>query len=81
MMRPLACALGFAMLSLGCVPTKAAIPDPNYPHRLAEETQVVIWVCIEKADDGKCKSYTKVKARVLPGWWVAGPPAVESETP
>ncbi len=64
-------ALVSAMLSLGCAPNKAAIPDPSYPHRLAEEADVVIWVHLPSGE------FTKVKVRVLPGWWIAGPPAVE----
>lgn len=66
-----------AMLCAACAPRQAMIPNPGIPHRLADEATVVIWVCVEKKDDGKCASYEKVKARILPGWWVAGPPAVE----
>lgn len=64
-------AVASATLWLGCVPSKAAIPDPSFPHRVAEEAEVVIWVRLPSGE------FTKAKARVLPGWWVAGPPAVE----
>ena len=64
-------ALASALLSSGCAPTKAAIPDPSIPHRLAEEAEVVIWVRLASGE------FTKAKVRVLPGWWLAGPPAVE----
>lgn len=68
-------ALGSVLLSTGCVPIKAAIPDASYPHRLAEEAEVVIWVRLPSGE------FTKTKVRVLPGWWVAGPPAVEGSEP
>jgi hypothetical protein len=71
MMRLCACAIVSVLLSIGCVPTKAAIPDPSFPHRLAEEVEVVIWVRLLGGE------FTKTKVRLLPGWWVAGPPAVE----
>lgn len=70
-------ATAFALLSTGCAHQKAAIPDPTVPHRLAEEAEVTIWVCVQPPESGRCPAYSKVKVRVLPGWWVAGPPAVE----
>jgi len=59
-----------AMLSIGCA-HQAAIPDPTVPHRVAKEAEIVIWV---RLPDGK---FVKAPARLLPGWWIAGPPVVE----
>lgn len=52
---------------------KAVLPDPSVPHRVAREAEVQIWV--RKADG----SLSREKVRLLPGWWIAGPPVVEAE--
>jgi hypothetical protein len=51
--------------------SRAALPDPTIPHRVAEEAEVVVWV---RLADG---SLVKAPVRLLPGWWIAGPPVVE----
>jgi len=56
----------------GCF-RRAAIPDPTIPHRVAKEAEVEVWV---RLPDGRL---TRVKVRLLKGWWIAGPPVVEVE--
>jgi hypothetical protein len=40
---------------------------------VARETVVEVWV---RRPDG---ALSREKVRVLPGWWIAGPPVVEGE--
>ncbi len=54
-----------------CVHSRPAIPSPTVPHRVAEEAELVVWV---RLPDG---TFAKQKVRILPGWWIAGPPVVE----
>jgi hypothetical protein len=61
-------------LSSGCV-KRVVIPDPTVPHQVAREAEVMIWV--ETATGKKVAQ----KVRLLEGWWIAGPPVVEGETP
>jgi hypothetical protein len=62
-----------AMLSSGCslFPRTETIPDPSIPHRIADESEAVIWV---RRPDG---TLTRETVRVLPGWWLASPQVVE----
>ena len=59
------------LLSSGCAPRTTVIPDPTVVHEVAEEGELVIWT---RMPDGRM---AKVSARVLPGFWIAGPPVVE----
>jgi hypothetical protein len=60
------------MLSVGCA-AQPVIPDPTVPHRVAKEVEVVVWV---RLPDGSLQKQT---VRVLPGWWIAGPPVVDPD--
>ncbi len=66
----LACS---ATLSIGCGASRLVIPDPTIPHQVARESEVEIWA---RGQDGKM---SRVKVRLLEGWWIAGPPVVELE--
>jgi hypothetical protein len=66
---------GCMMLSSGCGVSRLAIPDPAIPHQVSKETEVEVWV---RLPDGQM---TKTKVRLLKGWWIAGPPVVESSSP
>lgn len=57
----------------GCslLPRPAAIPSSKIPHRVAEETDVVIYV---RLPDG---SFQEETVRLLKGWWIASPDVVE----
>jgi len=59
--------------SAGCSPRVQVIPDPTVPHQVATEAEVVIWA---RRADG---SLAPQRVRLLKGWWIAGPPVVESE--
>ncbi len=65
--------LASALLSTACVPHRTVIPDPTIPHRVAKEGELTIWA---RQPDGQL---VKQEVRVLPGWWIAGPPVVEAE--
>lgn len=65
--------LASALLSSGCVHHRAVLPDPTVVHRVAEEAEIKIWV---RAPGGEL---VKTPARLLPGWYVAGPPVVDAE--
>jgi len=74
-MRRLASVLlASALLSSGCV-KRTVIPDPTVPHQVAREAEIEVWV--QLAEGKKAKQ----KVRLLEGWWIAGPPVVEGETP
>jgi hypothetical protein len=60
-----------ALLSLASCSHSPVLPDPTIPHRVAAEAQVYVWA---RQPDG---ALVKTKVRLLPGWWVAGPPVVE----
>jgi hypothetical protein len=68
-MKTVLALTAFAMLS--CASSKASIPDPTIPHRVAREGKLEVWV---RQPDG---SFSRTKVRVLEGWWIAGPPVVE----
>ena len=59
-----------ALLFSGCA-TRAVIPDPTVPHRVAKETTVMVWA---QRPDGR---WIETEIRLLPGWWVASPQVVE----
>jgi len=59
------------LLSLGCATLPKALPDPNLPHQLADDTSVVIYV---RMPDGRLK---KEKVKAPAGWWLASPQIVE----
>lgn len=59
------------LLCSGCV-SRAVIPDPAVPHRVAQETTVVVWA---QRPDGK---WAKTEVRLLEGYWIASPLVVES---
>lgn len=61
----------FMMLSSACVKAPLVVPDPTVPHQVASEAEVEIWA---RMPDGKLARET---VRILPGWWIAGPPVVE----
>ncbi len=61
-----ACALLFS----GCA-TRAVIPDPTVPHRVAEETAVVVWA---QRPDGR---WVKARVRLLAGDWIASSQIIE----
>lgn len=66
--------LVFALLSeTGCslLPQPRAIPSSKVPHRVAQETDVVIYV---RLPDG---SFQEEEIRLLKGWWIASPEVVE----
>ncbi len=65
--------LGSALLSSASCAHQATLPDPTVPHRVARETEVEVWV---RRPDG---TLTRETVRLLPGWWIAGPPVVEAE--
>lgn len=60
------------LLTVACAHSQA-IPDPTVPHQVARETAVTVWV---RQPDGKMVEQT---VRLLKGWWIAGPPVVDSE--
>jgi hypothetical protein len=74
-MRKIVCALSASLLlsTVSCAHSRpaAALPDPTIPHRVAEEAEVVVWVRLANG------SLVKAPVRLLPGWWIAGPPVVE----
>ncbi len=71
-MRKIASALlASALLSSASCAHKATLPDPTVPHRVAREAVVEVWT---RRPDG---ALTREKVRLLPGWWIAGPPVVE----
>jgi hypothetical protein len=59
------------MLWTGCAHSQMVVPDPTVPHQVAREVEVVVWC---RLPDGKL---AQCEVRLLPGWWVAGPPVVE----
>jgi hypothetical protein len=61
-------------MTLCCAPKVMVIPDPNVPHQVAKETTVEVWM---RLPDGRLASQ---EVRLLKGWWIAGPPVVESTT-
>lgn len=62
-----------AILLIACGHSKLAIPDPTVPHKVAKETQVIVWCRLPDGQMVKCP------VRILPGWWIAGPPVIEPE--
>lgn len=64
-------ASALLLTASGCF-SKAVIPDPTIPHRVAKEAEVEVWV---RRPDG---TLSRQKVRILPGWWIAGPPVVEA---
>lgn len=75
-MKRIALALaGSTMLCLASCRAAPIIPDPTIPHRVAEETTVVIWA---RAPDGTLR---KVPVRALAGWWLASPEVVDGSAP
>lgn len=71
MIRTLLMLIACAALSSGCVPREATLPDHSIPHRVAQETTLVIWV---RRPDGK---FVEEEVKIEPGWWVASPWVVE----
>ncbi len=65
--------LASALLSSASCAHKAALPDPAVPHRVAREAEVEVWVRLPSGE------LSRQKVRLLPGWWIAGPPVVEAE--
>jgi hypothetical protein len=64
-----------AMLSTlsGCFGhSKVVILDPTVPHRVAKEVEVVVDCRLPDGRMSLCPT------RVLPGYWIAGPPVVEA---
>ena len=49
------------------------IPDNAIPHRVAEESSVVIWA---RGQDGKM---VPTEVRLLAGWWIASDRIVEGK--
>ncbi len=70
-MRWIAFAIASVMLSSACVTSKPVILDPRYPHRVAKESEITIWV---RLPDG---SYVQARARLMPGDWCAPAATVE----
>ena len=60
-----------AILSGCCGHRTTVLLDERIPHRVAEETTVVVW---GKTPDG---TYKATAARLPAGWWVAGPAVVD----
>lgn len=73
MTRTVQLLLASALLFSGCVHHQAVLADPTVVHRVAEETEVKVWA---RAPDG---DLVKTPVRILPGWYVAGPPAIDAE--
>ena len=71
MLRLVFVLIGSGLLYSSCVPHAAVIPDPTVPHQVAEEAVVKVWV------DTTQGVKVKQEVRLLPGWWIAGPPVVE----
>ncbi len=65
------CLLGSALALSACAtPKPLVILDPSRPHQVAKEVTVTVWVCAT-SEAGKCKTYTRMEARLLPGDWCA----------
>lgn len=60
-------------LLAGCDLSRKVIPDSSIPHRVASETNVVVWV---RGPDGKL---SQVEVRLLAGWWIASDRIVEGK--
>lgn len=58
-------------VTLYCSPKVKVVPDPTVAHQVAAEADVEIWA---RMPDGRL---AKVPVRILPGWWIAGPPIVD----
>ena len=63
--------VGSASLSGCCGHRTTVLLDERIPHRVAEETTVVVW---GKTPDG---TYKMTAARLPAGWWVAAPAVVD----
>lgn len=50
------------------------LPDPSVPHRVAEDTEVEIWVRVAPGT-----KLTRQKVRLPAGWWVASPEVVDAK--
>lgn len=72
MTRTVLLLLASALLSSGCVHHQAVLADPSVVHRVAEEVEIQVWA---RAPGGEL---VKTQVRVLPGWYVAGPPAIDT---
>lgn len=71
-MKMLSVLIASAMLS-GCslLPRQTVLPNPNIPHRVAEDATVKVWV---RRPDGKL---VKEPVKLGEGWWIASPQVVE----
>ncbi len=61
-----------ALLTIGCVPPRLVVPNPTVVHQVAERGTLVLYL---ETADGKL---VPTKVEIPAGWWVAGPPVVES---
>lgn len=62
-----------ALLLQGCLglATERILPNPQIPHRVAEETRVTVWA---RRPDG---AFVKEAVTLQAGWWIAAPAVVE----
>ena len=71
-MRTMLGLIALPMLFVGCQ-GRLVIPDNAIPHRVAEESSVVIWA---RGQDGKM---VPTEVRLLAGWWIASDRIVEGK--